>query len=34
MLKSYCKKHGLKMFAFVEKLIQEKCKGKKDIYGE
>ena len=34
LLKTYCKQHGLKMFAFVEKLIKEKCKIKKDIYGE
>ena len=34
LLKVYCKQHGLKMFAFVEKLIKEKCKIKKDIYGE
>jgi hypothetical protein len=24
-LKSYCEKNGLKMFAFVEKLIRERC---------
>ena len=34
LLKAYCIKNGLKMFAFVEKLINEKCKVKKDIYGE
>ena len=34
ILKEYCDKNGLKMFAFVEKLIKEKCKSKKDIYGE
>lgn len=34
LLKAYCKEHGLKMFAFVERLIKEKCKIKKDIYGE
>jgi len=34
ILKDYCEKNGLKMFAFVEKLIREKCKPKKDIYGE
>tara|TARA_B100000073_G_C23440204_1_gene454999 strand:+ start:461 stop:628 length:168 start_codon:yes stop_codon:yes gene_type:complete len=34
ILKEYCNKNGLKMFAFIEKLIVEKCKVKKDIYGE
>ena len=34
LLKTYCQQHGLKMFAFVEKIIKEKCKIKKDIYGE
>ena len=34
LLKSYCDKHGLKMFAFVEKLIKEKCIPQKDIYGD
>ena len=34
LLKKYCEKNGLKMFAFVEKLIKEKCKSKTDIYGE
>ena len=34
LLKTYCSEHGLKMFAFVEKIIKEKCKIKKDIYGE
>jgi|TARA_R110001606_G_scaffold367707_2_gene523303 hypothetical protein len=34
ILKEYCKKNGLKMFAFVEKLIEEKCKPKKGIYME
>ena len=33
-LKEYCKSNGLKMFAFVELLIKEKCKTKKDIYGD
>ena len=27
-------KNGLKMFAFVEKLIRERCKPKTDIYGD
>jgi len=34
VLKDYCSKKGLKMFAFVEHLIQENCKQKKDIYGD
>ena len=34
LLKDYCEEKGLKMFAFVEKLIKEKCKPKKEIYGD
>ena len=34
LLKKYCNDKGLKMFAFVELLIKEKCKSVKDIYGE
>jgi hypothetical protein len=34
MLKKYCKKHSLKMFGFVEKLIEKECKPKSDIYGD
>ena len=34
ILKKYCEENGLKMFAFVEKLIREKCTPKKDLYGE
>lgn len=34
LLKDYCKEEGLKMFAFVEKLIKEKCVKQKNIYGE
>tara|TARA_R100001163_G_C4914760_1_gene97508 strand:- start:265 stop:462 length:198 start_codon:yes stop_codon:yes gene_type:complete len=34
VLKEYCKKNGLKMFAFVEQLIKINCKSKRDIYGE
>jgi hypothetical protein len=34
ILKDYCQKNGFKMFAFVEKLIKEKCKTKTDIYGD
>jgi hypothetical protein len=34
ILKEYCEKNGLKMFAFVEKIIKEKCKIERDIYGD
>jgi len=34
ILKDYCGENGLKMFAFVEKLIKEKCIKPKDIYGD
>jgi hypothetical protein len=34
VLKKYCDKRGLKMYKFLESLILEKCKEKKDIYGE
>ncbi len=34
MLKQYCEENGLKMFAFVEKLIREKCQPKKGLYDE
>lgn len=34
LLKKYCDKNGIKMYRFLEKLIIEKCKEKKDIYGE
>jgi len=34
LLKTYCDKKGIKMYRFLEKLIVEKCKEKKDIYGE
>ena len=34
VLKKYCEENGLKMFAFVEKLIKEKCVKPKDLYGE
>ena len=33
-LKEYCRENGLKMFAFVEKLIKEQCDKPKDMYGE
>lgn len=34
VLKTYCEKRGIKMYRFLENLILEKCKDKKDIYGE
>lgn len=34
VLKKYCDKRGIKMYRFLENLILEKCKEKKDIYGE
>ena len=34
ILKKYCDKRGIKMYKFLENLIIEKCKEKKDIYGE
>lgn len=34
ILKQYCEDNGLKMFAFVEKIIKDKCIQKKDIYGD
>lgn len=34
LLKEYCEENGLKMFAFVEKLIKDKCSKPKDLYGE
>lgn len=34
VLKRYCDKRGIKMYRFLENLIIEKCKEKKDIYGE
>jgi hypothetical protein len=34
ILKTYCDKRGIKMYRFLENLIREKCKEKKDIYGE
>jgi len=34
ILKTYCDKRGIKIYRFLEKLIIEKCKDKKDIYGE
>lgn len=34
VLKRYCDLRGIKMYKFLEQLILEKCKEKKDIYGE
>jgi len=34
ILKNYCDKNGIKMYRFLERLIVEKCKEKKDIYGD
>jgi len=34
VLKNYCDKNGIKMYRFLERLILEKCKEKKDIYGD
>lgn len=34
ILKTYCNKRGLKIYKFLEKMIIEKCKEKKDVYGE
>jgi len=34
ILKKYCENKGLKIYKFLETLIIETCKPKKDIYGE
>ena len=34
MLKEHCKKHGLKMFAYIERLIVENCSEETDLYDE
>lgn len=34
VLKAYCDKKGIKIYKFLEQMILEKCKEKKDIYGE
>jgi DNA polymerase III delta subunit len=34
VLKTYCEDNGLKIYKYLEKLILENCKKKKDIYGE
>lgn len=34
ILKKYCDKRGIKIYKFLENLIIDKCKEKKDVYGE
>jgi|TARA_R110000822_G_scaffold104821_2_gene231970 hypothetical protein len=34
ILKTHCEKKGLKIYKFIENLIEENCKVEKDIYGE
>lgn len=34
MLKRHCSKNGLKIYKFVEKLIEDNCGDEIDIYGE
>lgn len=34
ILKKHCEKHGLKIYKFLEKLIEDNCKEVTDIYGE
>jgi len=34
ILKKHCIKKGLKIHKFIEQLIDENCREKKDIYGE
>lgn len=34
LLKKYCKKNGLKMFAYIERLIRENCSEETDLYDE
>lgn len=34
ILKRYCDKKGYKIYKFLESLIIDKCKDKKDVYGE
>jgi hypothetical protein len=34
VLKTYCEKRGIKMYRFLERMILDQCKEKKDIYGE
>lgn len=34
ILKEYCDGKGYKIYGFLEKLIEDNCSVKKDIYGE
>jgi len=34
LLKKHCEKNGLKIYKFLEKLIEENCQEVTDIYGE
>jgi hypothetical protein len=34
LLKKYCEDNGLKIYKFLELLIQKTCQKEKDIYGE
>jgi hypothetical protein len=34
LLKDHCKKNGLKMFAYIERLIEENCTEETDLYDE
>lgn len=34
LLKTYCNQKGLKMYKFIEKIIEDTCKDVTDIYGE
>ncbi len=34
ILNTYCDKKGIKMYRFLENLIEETCKEKTDVYGE
>lgn len=34
VLKKFCDEKGVKMYRFLESLIDENCKIEKDIYGE
>jgi hypothetical protein len=34
VLKNYCQENGLKIYKFLEKLINKTCQKQRDIYGE
>jgi len=34
ILKKYCDLKGIKIHKFIEKMIYDNCKEKKDVYGE